>query len=85
VWINICTGCRYKEEIPGFEHKRGAIEQERHSKFDRIFAQVVGIEGTAHVIPPEGAPGFDVDFTYACVTCMPGLHIEKLHVTISGR
>jgi hypothetical protein len=70
LWIRICGDCRFAKEPEGFNHFKGAPEQDRHKAFQRMLPGIALEKMTAEIVPPPIGNRFEVDLFYGCKNCV---------------
>jgi len=69
IWIQICGGCSYPKEPPGFVKREGMDEHYRHKMFEFLNAGIPLEPMLLPVKPPLAAKIFQVSFMYSCEMC----------------
>jgi len=69
LWIQICRGCSYPNDPPGFVRREGSDEHVRHRTFDFLNAGIAFEPMSLSLRPPSGTSVFQVSFKYSCETC----------------
>jgi hypothetical protein len=69
-WVQVCDGCTYSKETPGFDRPAGLEEHVRHRFLPGIVNPGTSFEKTTVFVKTvRSLPWFDVEFRYTCETC----------------
>jgi hypothetical protein len=69
IWVQVCDGCSFAKEPPGFEKPAGMNEHVRHRMIGSLNPGVSFEKETISVKAPSDAASFAVEFRYSCKRC----------------